>query len=248
MSITIEKQCRTALSLGLALFWAASCQAAGKVDTDREQVAAAAQDFLEEKATLEGLLKPEVSITVMPAIRPMKLCVAPLEVTPADVRHFSRMRFSATCNASGERQEYVVRATLTAEVIVASSSLTANQLIADNDVVLMRKDVTQLDDAFSDPQLAIGFASRRSLREGQVVQKKWLLAPTLVKRGQLLDIMAVNGSIEVRVAGEAQDSGRRGEIIRVRNISTGRIIRARVLDAAKVEPVDNPASITRSED
>jgi flagella basal body P-ring formation protein FlgA len=40
------------------------------------------------------------------------------------------------------------------------------------------------------------------------------------------------------MAGEALDNGTRGAVVRVRNASSGSVIRARVRDMGVVEPVD----------
>jgi flagella basal body P-ring formation protein FlgA len=44
--------------------------------------------------------------------------------------------------------------------------------------------------------------------------------------------------VEVSMAGEALDPGALGEVIRVRNATSGTVIRARVVDAGVVEPAD----------
>ncbi len=68
-----------------------------------------------------------------------------------------------------------------------------------------------------------------------------LSAPTLVKRGDAVRIVARREQIEVSMAGEALDSGARGAVIRVRN-PNGTVLRTRVTGAATVEPVDVPMS------
>jgi flagella basal body P-ring formation protein FlgA len=64
-----------------------------------------------------------------------------------------------------------------------------------------------------------------------------LVAPTLVKRGDPVRIVAKRDQIEVSMAGEALDPGSRGATIRVKNAS-GVTIRARVTEQGQVEPAD----------
>ena len=70
------------------------------------------------------------------------------------------------------------------------------------------------------------------LRQGQ------LAAPTLIKRGSAVSIVARKEQVEVSMAGEALDPGALGQVIRVRNATSGTVIRARVVDAGVVEPAD----------
>lgn len=51
-------------------------------------------------------------------------------------------------------------------------------------------------------------------------------------------ILARHEGIEVQAAGEALDGGAQDARIRVRNLSSGRIIQARVLEAGVVEPAN----------
>jgi flagella basal body P-ring formation protein FlgA len=64
-----------------------------------------------------------------------------------------------------------------------------------------------------------------------------LVAPTLVKRGDAVRIVARSDQIEVSMAGEALDGGGRGSTIRVKNAS-GITIRARVTEMGQVEPAE----------
>ncbi|HTN67442.1 MAG TPA: flagellar basal body P-ring formation chaperone FlgA, partial [Burkholderiaceae bacterium] len=98
-------------------------------------------------------------------------------------------------------------------------------------------------DALASPQAVLGMTSRRSVRAGEVVREGWLVRSTLVHRGAAVSIVARSGAIEVTAAGEALDAGARDAIIRVRNVSNGKILRARVLDDNTVEPVETPRAI-----
>ena len=123
---------------------------------------------------------------------------------------------------------------------MAGRALPANQPLAAADLALERRDVSAVRDALSDIDAVEGLSGRRALKAGQVVQKGLLIEPLLVKRGALVRIVARTGPVEVSASGEALDAGRRGEIVRVRNVNTGKVIRARVAGDALVEPADMP--------
>ena len=86
------------------------------------------------------------------------------------------------------------------------------------------------------PEDAIAQSSSRTLRTGQALHARWLSAPVLVRRGDSVTIRARNGGVEVSAAGEALENGKPRQIVRVRNTTTGKVIRARVLEQGLVEP------------
>jgi flagella basal body P-ring formation protein FlgA len=176
---------------------------------------------------------------VVVPVPPLAACAQPVVVDEVDARTPSRMRFAASCpGAGGWRREVVVRATVSAKIVVAAADVPANRPLRDDDVTLARRDVTAARDTFSDPAAIDGMSSRRTLRAGEIVRRTQLVAPTLVRRGDAVRIVARSGGIEVTVSGEALDAGARDDVIRVRNASTGTVIRARVRDTGAVEPAD----------
>lgn len=206
------------------------------------QVEAAAAAHLGEVANKANWLEPQWTLTVLDNT-PVRRGEAPLACSQAlaveavDTRHVSRMRFTARCPVEGGWvRDVVVRAQVSAKVVVMAQDVAAGQAIKDDDLQLERRDVTLVPDAVSDTQVAVGFTGSRSLRAGQVLSRRALLTPVLVMRGHTVSIVARNQGIAVTVAGEALDAGREGEIVRVRNIASGKVIRARVIDMGKVEP------------
>lgn len=229
--------------VGLAWLLAATALpvAAEPVDS---RVAQAARQFLGEQAARAGLLNPVIETSVQAGNRPPLSCRQPLSVEPVDTRYPGRMRFTAVCpGAEGWRQEFVVRAEVTAEVLVAATALPSGRPIAASDLAIERRDIGSTPDALSDLPAVVGQSSRRSLRPGQIVQKQMLVAPVLVRRGDTVRIIARTGPVEVTTAGEALEAGHGDDAIRVRNIATGKVIRARVTASGTVETVDLPMSM-----
>jgi flagella basal body P-ring formation protein FlgA len=208
-------------------------------DDVSQQVKHGARQVLLEQATRNGLRQPLLSLNVVSPNSKLPACRQALRVDPVDTRQARRMRFVATCPGSdGWRHEFIVRASISAEVQVAALAMPSGRPIAADDLALARHDVTNIPDAVSDAQAILGMTSRRSIRAGEPVREGWLAPSTLVRRGDAVSIVARSGEIEVTVAGEALDAGARDAVIRVRNVGNGKIIRARVLESATVEPVE----------
>lgn len=207
------------------------------------RVAAAARAHLQAGLERAGLREPSVELEVLPRDRGSvpRGCSQEVEIAPLDTRFATRMRFAAVCpGEQGWRSEYVVHGSVTALVVVATAGVRAGEPLAEEQLALERRDVSGVPGALSDIDRVVGMASRRALRAGQVVSERWLIQPVLVERGDSVTIVARNAGIEVRVPGEALESGRRGEIVRVRNTATGQVIRARVVEKGTVEPAELP--------
>ncbi|MBS1190269.1 MAG: flgA [Rhodocyclaceae bacterium] len=208
------------------------------------RVGQAARQFLLEQAARAGLAKPVVDLTVAAGSRTVPNCRPPVAVEPVDTRYPGRMRFAALCPAEqGGRQEFVVRATLSAEVLVTATAVPAGKPLVPTDLALERRDISTTPDALSNVETVAGLASRRSLRAGQILARQWLVEPVLVRRGEAVRIVARSGPIEVSSAGEALEAGRREDTVRVRNSASGKVIRARITASGTVEPADMPVSM-----
>ncbi|MTV36599.1 flagellar basal body P-ring formation protein FlgA [Duganella radicis] len=240
-------KCIVTVSAGLMLFCiplSAVFSATAPVAAEQVPglVEAAARKHIERWADAAGLSEPQVAVTVVPGTRPLAACGQGVTVQGADTRLPSRMRFLAICNgAGGWRYEFIVRAQVSARIAVMASELAAGKVLADEDVLLERHDISNIADSISDPADAVGMSGKRTLRAGEILRKGLLSAPTVVKRGEPVRIVARREQIEVSMAGEALDAGARGDTVRVRN-ANGMVIRARVTGAATVEPVSAPVT------
>ncbi|MBB3221443.1 flagellar basal body P-ring formation chaperone FlgA [Pseudoduganella umbonata] len=202
------------------------------------KVQQAAQEQLERHAGLANWVDPQFTVEVARNSRPIGACTQPPRVEPADVRTPARMRFVAICpDRGGWRYEFVTRAKISAKVAVAATDLSTGKILSPQDLLLERHDISGMPDSFSDLTLVQDMATRRTVRAGDVLRQNMLVAPTLVKRGDAVRIVAKNEQIEVSMAGEALDGGGRGATIRVKNAS-GITIRARVTDMGQVAPAE----------
>ena len=190
-----------------------------------------------------GLASPTIRINLRPAKRRADTgpCSGTVEVQAIDTRSFGRMRFAAVCSNDPDwRVEFVVHAILSAEVVVAASTVRAGTAISASDVLMERREVTGGSDPLSDIDEVVGKAATRTLSGGAVISKRWLVEPLLVKRGDSVTIVARHAGVEVEAMGEAMDAGRRDAIVRVRNTANGKVIRARVKAEHTVEPESLP--------
>lgn len=201
------------------------------------QVEAAALRQLEQQADAAEWLEPRFDVNMVTDLRSVEPCPGRVEIEATDTRRPSRMRFRVVC-ADHWRHSFVVRADVSARVVVATTEVAAHRPLEAEDLVLERRSISAAPDALGDVDAAVGMASRRPVRRGDVVRRSLLRAPTLVHRGDAVRIVAQRERIMVTTAGEALEAGARGEVVRVRNTGSGKVIRARVTDAGEVEPMN----------
>jgi len=80
----------------------------------------------------------------------------------------------------------------------------------------------------------VGWVPRRAIPAGAVIERQWLDTPADVLRGERVRVEIRSGGARVTLEGEAQSSGRRGEIVGVRNPANGKLLRATVADRGRV--------------
>jgi len=80
----------------------------------------------------------------------------------------------------------------------------------------------------------LGQGAKRRVRAGQLIAPNLLTAPLLIRRGQQVTIVASQDGISASATGEALTNGREGEVIRVRNLGSQKVIEAQVVEEGVV--------------
>lgn len=123
-----------------------------------------------------------------------------------------------------------VRITVQGDVLVLSQPLPRGSLLQDSSLRLERHDVGSLPGGYLDDMSAArNMVLRRALPAGTVLTPQMVEPQRLVQRGQRVTLLAEGGTIAVRVEGEALAHGSQGERIRVRNLSSRRVVEGTVL-------------------
>ncbi|MGE0484855.1 MAG: flagellar basal body P-ring formation chaperone FlgA [Gammaproteobacteria bacterium] len=135
---------------------------------------------------------------------------------------------SVEVRCSGDKPwSLYVPVTLTryAEVVVTTRPVARGQVVATDDLALARRrlDGTRAD-FLGTPAEAAGQVARRNLAAGEIVGANQLERPRLVRRGDRVTLSSGHGGISVNVRGEALADGGAGERIRVRNLSSARVV------------------------
>lgn len=124
------------------------------------------------------------------------------------------------------------------EVVVTKRNISRGETINAGDLELASKEVRILNTGyFLNMENAIGMVSKRPIRKNEVVRQSNMAPPLLVAKGDYVKITAAAGQLSVSTNGIALTKGREGEQIKVRNIGSEKILRARVTGIGRVNVI-----------
>ena len=125
---------------------------------------------------------------------------------------------------------------VTSDVVTVIRPLGKNQPIKPADLSVERRDLAALpSDTISRIEDAMGNRTTRMIYPNTVLQTSMISSPPLVKRGDMVKIVANAGAMTITATGMVKQQGCIGETVRVVNTDSKRIITARVTGPGAVE-------------
>lgn len=126
---------------------------------------------------------------------------------------------------------------LTIEALVVTRSLAKGHILDEADLSLTMVPYSQAKGALTDPAQAIGSTLKTSLTAGDPVKDRNLAKSIMVKRGEVVSIIAQQGGLTVTAAGQAKQDGSLGDTIAIMNLTSKKTVTGRVIGPAQVEIV-----------
>nr|MBF0221270.1 flagellar basal body P-ring formation protein FlgA [Desulfobulbaceae bacterium] len=122
------------------------------------------------------------------------------------------------------------------EVVCAAHSLERHQILQQSDLITIRREINMLGpDFISKAAFAVGTELKTTLRPGAIIYKRFLKQPEIVKRGDVVSILAQSERLNIRVPGRIESAGAKGDLVRVKNLMSRKEIYARVINAEEVQ-------------
>jgi flagellar basal body P-ring formation protein FlgA len=129
-----------------------------------------------------------------------------------------------------------VRIEVLREFVVSNNNLGRDTIITSNDISLQKKWVRSIPiNAISTLEEAIGKIIAVSIRPNTEITRTMLKEVMPVKKGKMVHIVLDNGVMKIMAMGLSEEDGAEGAIVKVRNITSSKIIYARVIGQAKVK-------------
>jgi flagella basal body P-ring formation protein FlgA len=124
------------------------------------------------------------------------------------------------------------------QVAVAASQVNAREIFTEDDLRYERMDTGQIAAGFfTDKNKILGLMARRLITPGMVITDSMVSKPVIVKRGNMVTLTAFIGNIEVIASGQAMQDGYENQLIRIKNVSSNKIVLGKVIDEDKVQVV-----------
>ena len=124
-----------------------------------------------------------------------------------------------------------------APVATAVVNVRRGSIITPDQVDMIRQDISKLDGPYFSLDRVVGLQAKRTIRAGKPLDTMNVAPPPVVKRGEPVEIVASRGALRISTKGIATMDGRPGDFIRVKNISSSKLVYGRV-DAPGIVSVE----------
>jgi flagella basal body P-ring formation protein FlgA len=129
-----------------------------------------------------------------------------------------------------------VRVEIQGFVVAARTGLRRHQEIGENDVHLIKKNLNLLPpDVLTDLKEAVGKRVTQSVNGQETLRSSMVEPPPLVKKGDRVLLIIDNSYFKITTFGEVKEEGRRGDWVKLMNISSKKEVSGRVVDSHTVQ-------------
>lgn len=164
-----------------------------------------------------------------------------------------KLRFSRTSIGRSKRQVYLTINILVdgnvhqtigitfnikrfGNIVIADKIMKSGTIVHDGNISLESVELTMLHgNAFNNKEDIVGKVLKRSLSPGQVITKNMVKELSAVRRGDNVVILIRAPGLEVTARGVCKDDGAYGDLIRVVNVDTKKVLFCNVIDSGTVE-------------
>ena len=121
------------------------------------------------------------------------------------------------------------------KIIKLKKSLEKNDIIQLNDMETVIVEKRYQTSFFTDKKELVGRKLKKNLKLGQILHPRHLFESFDINNGDVISIVSNLGNVSVSASGEAQDSGNLGDLIEVKNLKSGKIIKGYVKKDKKIK-------------
>ncbi|MDD0972673.1 flagellar basal body P-ring formation chaperone FlgA [Pseudomonas fontis] len=193
------------------------------------------EDYLATSQT-EGRYEIQVN-SLDPRLR-MPLCDQQLGASlESPAQPLGRVTVRVRCDGSSPWTVFVpAQVRLFRNIVTVTRPLKRESIVGEQDVGLRERDVGLLNQGYlTSLDQAIGQKVIRPTVIDQVLTPAHLEQAEVIRKGDHVVITARSGTLSVRMPGEALSKGGLSEQIRVRNLNSKRVVKARVTGPGQVE-------------
>ncbi|MDD2658617.1 MAG: flagellar basal body P-ring formation chaperone FlgA [Methylococcales bacterium] len=191
------------------------------------------------KATVaRSINAADYEISVLPLDNLLKLpeCPKPLEASTPDLIKAGRTTVGVYCNTENKwsiSTSAVIK--VYENVIVLTRPVQRGEIISRQNIAIKRRDISSLrGDFINQVEQIENKQAAQFIPAGVIVGSRNFIEPRLVKRGDKIVISALQPGFTIRMNGIAMMDGTKGQVIRIKNEKSGRIISGTVIEPGLV--------------
>ncbi len=122
-----------------------------------------------------------------------------------------------------------------AEVVIARIPLRRGTIVTYDQVTLATRDISKISSPCFETDQIVGKLVSSNIRSNGIIELTDINIPPIIHRGELVKIILKSGSFNLTATGIAKMDGKINDIIRVRNISSNKLVHCRVSGPGIVE-------------
>jgi len=121
------------------------------------------------------------------------------------------------------------------KIIKLRKSLEKNDIIQLDDLETVSVEKKHQTTFFDNKKQLVGRKLKKNLKMGQILHPRHLFERFDINNGDIISIVSNLGNVSVSVSGEAQGSGNLGDLIKVKNLKSGKIIKGYIKKDKKIK-------------
>jgi len=160
-------------------------------------------------------------------------------ILPEQARRGGNISGTVLLTASGRevrRSRFSARVDIYADVVAARHPLKKYHEIEGKDVHLLSKNISLLpNDVVTELKDVLGKRTILSINPDEAIRAGMIEIPPVIKKGDRVILLVENQQFKITTLAEAKEEGRRGDRVRLINLSSKREVCGRVLDGNTVQ-------------
>ena len=209
------------------------------IEVDQEKIVGLVSDYISKNLLA---VNPNASIKSIQVAESLRLPVGHItyEVSaPRNRALVGQVPFAVSFDVNGKSYRKVwarVTIEVLAEVVITSKPLGRHKPITEDDITVLKMDLAKVpSDVITDLDAVLGKRTRRAIGSKTVLRANLVEFPPLVKRGDIVMIVAETQGLKVTALGQVKKKGAFGDRIPVVNFESKKVLYARVMDSNTVK-------------
>jgi flagella basal body P-ring formation protein FlgA len=208
------------------------------IDISREKIKMLVSDYIQKKIIKDNADGSIKDIQVADSLQLPNGRITFKVIPPRNRDLVGKIPFSVHFDVNGKFYKRVwatATVEVMAKVVVTKKPLGRHKPISEDDIELLKMDLAKLPaGVITDPEAVLGKRTKRAIGAKTVLRVDQVEFPPLVKRGDVVVIIAESGGLKITALGQVKKKGRLGESIPVMNFDSKKILYGRVLDSSTV--------------